>query len=431
MAEVTRRQALVASGAAAVAGAVPVRAAETRLLSAIDRDLRQYASFGTKASGGAGDTASGRWIEDELRAAGYIIERQPIDVPWFEPSRCDLVLGTNRAVVVPQAIVVPTLPDGVSGPLVRVDAIGGAAGVLAGAIALIDLPFARWSSIVAKPVKDMVTAPLAGGAIAVVIIPNGPTGGALALNAPGDVPLFAKPVAVLAPRDAAPFLLAARTGATATLTITSQGGRRPAFNLIARMDRGKQRWLAVSTPRSGWFGCVGERGTGVAAWLALARWAATAIPTHDLAFMCNSGHEYEYLGSARLLDHAAPAPKHTDFWLHLGANVAARDWHELGGALLPLPSADPQRFLVVSKDHLDAARRSFAGLPGLASPYSASAGAAGELRNILAAGYASVAGIFGAHRYHHSRDDDLRCVDPALVTPVVLACRALIRRILA
>jgi hypothetical protein len=30
-------------------------------------------------------------------------------------------------------------------------------------------------------------------------------------------------------------------------------------------------------------------------------------------------------------------------------------------------------------------------------------------------------GIFGTHRYHHTKSDDLRCVSPALVPPVVNA----------
>ena len=30
-------------------------------------------------------------------------------------------------------------------------------------------------------------------------------------------------------------------------------------------------------------------------------------------------------------------------------------------------------------------------------------------------------GIFGVHRFHHTRSDDLRCVSPALVPPVVAA----------
>ena len=54
--------------------------------------------------------------------------------------------------------------------------------------------------------------------------------------------------------------------------------------------------------------------------------------------------------------------------MHLGAAVAARDWHERGAQLSPLPSADPQRFLLASGALLNAARAAFAGQPGLEAP---------------------------------------------------------------
>ena len=36
----------------------------------------------------------------------------------------------------------------------------------------------------------------------------------------------------------------------------------------------------------------------------------------------------------------APPPERTLFWLHLGANLAAREWQEFPGKWQPLPSAD-------------------------------------------------------------------------------------------
>src|SRR3546814_3660806 len=83
----------------------------------------------------------------------------------------------------------------------------------------------------------------------------------------------------------------------------------------------------------------------------------------------NTGHEYENLGAEEALKAAAPKPAETHFWLHLGANVAARDWHEGLFGLAPLAGVDSQRYLVVSPPLLPAARRLFAGLAGLESPY--------------------------------------------------------------
>lgn len=412
-------------GFLAGASALPLTAATAHDATAtVASDLAHYIGFGSKVSGGEGDEASGHWLAAELERAGFAVAKPVLSVPWFRPRRCDIVSGGARATLWPQPIVMPTPEAGVSGPLVRVDAAGRADAPLAGAIALVDLPYGRWSSALAKPVRAPIEAAFAGGAKAAVVITNGPTGKVIALNADGRAPMFAGPVGLIAPADAAPFLAAAMGRDHATVTLTGEGGRRPAFNVIGRIDRGKGRWIVVSTPRSGWFTCAGERGGGIAAWLDLARRAPAMLPDHDLAFLCNSGHEYENLGAEVSLKAVAPKPAATHFWLHLGANVAARDWHEGLFGLTPLPGTDSQRYLVVSPPLLPAARRLFAGLAGLEAPYPSDQLSAGELTAIIAAGYPSVAGVFGVHRFHHVADDDARCVAPEPVTTA--AFRALL-----
>ncbi|PIC00515.1 hypothetical protein [Caulobacter sp. X] len=387
--------------------------------------LERYVAFGGKASGGPGDIACGEWMAAWLEARGLVVERQAFDAPFFEVDEAWLQVGDARAAVVPQAIVTPTGSDGIGGRVV-VRAPEDAAAAADGAIVLIALPYARWSSAVSPAVRGPVQAALSAGAQAVVLITTGPSGEALALNADGRTPLFNSPVATLAPKDAPALIAAAKSGAAGVLKITGRGGRRPSFNLIGRRDRGHGQWLVVSTPRSGWFTCAGERGPGVAAWMMLADWASRSNLPVDLAFVSNSGHEYENLGAQHLLEAAAPPPDQTRLWFHLGANVAARDWHELGGRLAPLPSADPQRFLMASSELVPACRVAFSGLPGLEAPYALGAGTTGELAHIAAAGYRRVAGIFGAHRLHHAAIDDARCVEAKPVEAVFQAVRRLL-----
>ncbi|WP_417451923.1 hypothetical protein [Kordiimonas sp.] len=396
----------------------------------IQEDLNRYISFGIKQAGGEGDNACGEWMAAELEKAGYAIEKQTMSAPFFTPERCELTTGQNRAAVWPQPIVIPTGAQGVTGRLVRVNAAGFADTPLDGAIALVDLPFGRWSSMLWQAVRTPIEAAFKGGAIACVVVTNGPSGKVIALNTDGQKPMYNGPITLLAPDDAAPFFKAALDGKEATLTMTGQGGRRPAFNFIARMDRGKSRWLAVSTPRSGWFGCAGERGPGIAAWLHLARWAGAAVRDYNLAFICNSGHEYEYLGAEEALHAIAPKPAETAFWLHLGANIAARDWHDILGKPMPLPGADSQRFLVTSPGLLAKAQALFKGQVGLEAPYSSEQLSAGELTNVIEAGYPLVAGVFGIHRYHHVAEDDERCVPADKVAEATAAFRHLLEHAL-
>ena len=419
----------VLAGAGLVAAA-PAAAQAPRTAAAdtteVQRILERYPGFGGKASGGPGDTASGAWLEGELKALGYATSRQAIEVPAYDGDAILSVDPQTRAALIPQAHVVPTGPDGLTAPLF----VAGQGRGVAGGIALVVLPHARWST--AKgPVEPRVKAAVGEGAAAVVLVTTGPTGEACALNTPVEAPLFDRPVAVLAPKDSAPFLAAAAKGASARLQMSGRSYRRPAFNVTAKLDRGSAKTLVISTPRSGWFGCAGERGTGLAAWLLLATWAARAKLPVNVALIATSGHEYEYAGGERFIAEVAPKPRDTALWVHFGANVAARDWHERGPILSPLPSADPQRILAASPQLLAAAKAAFAGLPGLEAPYATDpTQTAGELASILKAGYDPIIGIFGSHRFHHTRSDDLRCVSAPLVPPVSHAMAQVVTRAL-
>ncbi len=381
--------------------------------------LERYEGFGDKASGGAGDLACGAWLEEELRRSGYACRRQAFETPFFEVRRAQLSSGAAKAMVTPQAIVAATGPTGLNAPL----RAAACAQDLSGAIAVLDLPFKRWGALADPQVAGPLADAFRRGAIAAVLVTNGPTHEAVALNVSARKPGFDKPVVILAPRDAQPFLAAAAAGDPGALVVEGQGGRRPAFNLIARLDRGAAKDLILSTPRSGWFGCAAERGSGLAVWLFLASWLARANAGVNVELLAASGHEYDYLGGEHYLTQA-PHPGRTLIWTHIGASAAARDWHEFGPRLLPLPSADSQRVLTASADVIEPVRNAFHGLSGLEATYVATrATAGGELVNVLEAGYPTLIGLYGSHRYFHTRGDDLRCVSGRLVQPVAAAFR--------
>jgi hypothetical protein len=391
----------------------------------MDADLHTYAGFGIKAAGGEGDNASGAWVERELHLAGFAARRQLISVPFFEAAQAILNVAGSVAPVIPQAVVVPTGPAGISGPLERVDPRLNAH-VGKGSIAVIELPFRRWSTATAPMIKEAVSSAERDGAVAAILITTGPSGGAVALNSPAERPMFAIPVVCLGQDHALPALAACEAKAPGRLVVAGRGGRRSAFNVIGSRPRKANRTLVVSTPRSGWFTCGAERGPGIATFLSLARWAPRALPSVDLLFTCNTGHEYENAGSEELVQGEAPDPDKVALWLHLGAGFAARDWQEVGGRLRPLDSADPQRAAVATDATVSAARVAFANLPGLSDPFVSNEMRQGETGTIIRAGYDNTIGLLGAHRFHHHPDDDLRCASSVLIEPVVEACRRLL-----
>jgi hypothetical protein len=423
----SRRSLIGAAGAGGLAVATAPASAARRPAVHDDVDaawlqaiLERYAGFGDKASGGPGDEACRIWLQDRLTHDGYVCARQDFQAPFFTARKATLSVGETHADIIPQARIVQTGAQGLTAPLRP----AGGREDLTGAIALLVLPYKRWASLADPQVARPLTDAFSRGAVAAVVVTTGPSGEAIALNVTTHKPGFSRPVAILAPKDAAPFLAAAAAGRPATLVVDGVGGDRPASNLIARLDRKAAKTLVVSTPRSGWFGCAAERGSGLAVWLALAHWLARAKVGVNVELLATSGHEYDYLGGEHYLAEAAPKPQQTKLWVHIGASAAARDWHEIGPTLRPLPSADPQRVLTATPDVIDRVRPAFRGVSGLEAVYVADkVMAGGELINVLDAGYPSAMGLYGAHRYFHTRADDLRCISGDLVLPVATAFR--------
>jgi len=380
------RRGVVAGAAAAPLAAGPALSQD---LISIRTDLETWVAMGDKASGGPGDRDSGAWMESRLKRFGYRTQRQVFEAPSDRLGSVALTLGNASVQGVAQGPARVTGPGGVTGGLT----LGRPTAPARGALVVVDLPARRWSSVRQPELRTLADEVRASGAAGLILVTNGPTGEAIALNAPAGAPPFGVPTLVLAPKDAGPVLDAAREGQTARLVIDGEAGQRPAFNLIGRIDRGKGRTVVLSTPRSGWFTCAGERGPGVALWLALLPWMAKRLKNHDIVVITASGHEYE----------------------NLGAGIAARDWAETPQGLEPLDRPDPARVLMGSAHLVEILKESFAGEAGLEAPLPAGPAAAGELAEILKAGYPAAFGVFGAHRFHHTTLDDARCLDPALV----------------
>jgi hypothetical protein len=382
----------------------------------IRADLAQHAAFGDKFSGGPGDLATARWIAGRLRKSGYRVEESEFQAPFFVKRAARLSSGTVSVDVVPQAPVVPTGPAGVTAPLALVE--GGAIGDVKNRLAIVVLPFGRHAALFPdRGIGQTVKQVAAAGARAIVMVTTGPSGEAVALNSPEE-PFVPIPAAVVAPRRAGALLDAARSRSEATLVLDGEATHRPSINIVARVER-SERWIAISTPRSGWFGCVGERGTGTAAFLELTDWAVRRFPDVSVFAMNSGGHEYFFAGSHRIVGQAPP-PAATLVWAHIGAALAARDAREANGRLVMLDTADPQRSLMATDAAREAAAAAFSGLSGLTTPGRVQPNA-GELSTFTDRGYATAFAVLGIHSWFHTVEDTLERVDASLVTPVVAA----------
>ena len=394
-----------------------------RITRQLRADLEQHAAFGEKFSGGPGDTATADWIAGRLRRSGYRVDESTFEAPYFIKRAARLTTGTASVDVLPQAPVVPTGAAGITAPLVLVEG----SVTVRDRIAVVVTPFGRQAALFPdRGVGQTVRRAASDGARAILIVTTGPSGEATALNAPEEGPFVPIPTAVLAPKRAEAFVAAAKNEATATLVLDGEATHRPSKNLVGRVTRGN-RWLVISTPRSGWFGCVGERGTGTAVFLELADWAVRRFPALSIFVMNTGGHEYFFAGSHRVLNQVPP-PGATVAWAHIGATLAARDAVERDGTLAMLDTADPQRSLMVTDAARAAAEQGFKGLAGLERPTGVQR-LAGELSTFTDLGYTTAFAVLGVHRWFHTVEDTLERVDARLLAPVLTAHQRTIERL--
>lgn len=438
MPQISRRNAIVAgltAGAAPVIGgtriaqAAPSRSASSsRLVMQLADDLKRHAAFGIKRSGSPGDRATAQWISRRLTKSGFSVETDAFDVPFFDPKVATLSFaGGPTFNLFVQPVTITTAPHGMSAPVSLVHSVYDTPGTK-GSIAVIVLPYARHAVIFSRSIVEQIDGCVKAGARAIVVVPTGPTGEVIGLNTRLH-PMAPIPVVTLAPKHLPDLLKARSAKNSATLTVSGKAGMQPTWNLIATRKRGAS-WLVLSTPRSGWFTCAGERGTGTATFLELCDWAARAYPHLSIMAMNTGGHELDFAGLYKAL-RVAPPPEHTKMWAHIGAALAARDSHVLNGRVLNLlDTADPQRVLMVPENLLDVGARQFAGITALDTPIKVIPGA-GELGDIVKRGYKNTFAVLGIHRWMHTPEDTIDKVSADLLLPVHEAHRRMIAWALA
>jgi hypothetical protein len=359
-------------------------------------DVRSYDAMGEHRTASAAGEAASAWLVRRLGEAGYETTLQQFEVPLFVPGRCELILEDGVVGAFPAWPVVATPPGGIATPLALADAQS-----LAGRIAVVRLPNAHglWA---APGMGERVLEACRKGPAAVVAVTEGPTGEVVAMNAVVSRFDWPVPVVIVGGRESARLSEAAARGAAARLVSTGSltpGAR--ATNVIARRP-GEGRTLVLSTPKSGWFRCAGERGTGIAVFLHLAGWLARDTRA-DLTLVAFSGHELDYLGGAHFLEGPAPPPDAVRLWLHIGANAAMQPLAVSSGAVRPDPDGLRARRVTASPALLEPARRAFTPAAGFGPPVEMTeATAAGEPSIIRRAGYPALAGIIGVNPLFHT-----------------------------
>jgi hypothetical protein len=375
-------------------GGTPESTLEERLYA----DIRSYFHLGEHRTGTRTDSATQAWVARRMQTLGFTVAQQDWRVLQFFP---DDVRVTNEVVSIdawPLWTPAPTSSQEVSAPLTIVSTLDGATGAQ-GSIALVEaLGSDRWR------IPDFDRALIDAGAVgAIYVTGRGNTGYFYAENAPTENVNRVRelPGVLIGSRGRDQLLSHVGPGEHVALRIQGQLSPAESSNVIATLDRGGS-WIIVSTPTSGWFRAGGERGAGVALWLALGEWASSQDFPVSFMFVANSGHELDYYGAEHLFDSGVlPAPDQTLAWLHLGASIGTPGWHADGLLLRRDPRISGGN-LFASESFRTGLERSFAAVEALSpKPHRA----VGELGRVVTKGYPAFGLVGGGNVWSHSHPD--------------------------
>ena len=292
-------------------------------------DVVRYASFGTHRFGSPGDRATADWIARELQAAGFAVEFQPV------------VLGrqyfVERSTAEVDGATVETTPfwwppeDKSS---FRLTAPIAREGEVTGKILWVELPYDR-GAYLGPAHRAAIAQAAARGPAAILLVIGNPGDDRFAYNVTQEDRPWPMPVMVVAGKERAMFDRAIASGAPVTLDVAGRYAQNVAGrNVVARLGAGKGPAIVVSTPMTGWYSCVCERGPGIANFLALARTVAAEKLPGDFVFVATAGHEIGHGGMELFLKQGAPPPQDTLAWVHFGSSNACYAW-TAGPRVLP------------------------------------------------------------------------------------------------
>ena len=355
------------------------------------------------------------WLERTLSSMGYQTRRQAFDILTDLDVNAALKINGSSIAAFPQFPVKPTAGE-ISGPVSLWNPDGDKD--YAEKIVLVDIPLDRNTSTLGekslyKPIKMASES----GALAVLVMIRSECGTPKMLNAAMDLPPWPVPVVQVGDKNSDALQRAAAKGHIASLSVAASRQKATGFNMIAEIGPKNVTPIVVSTPHSGWFNNAGERGSGIAVFLALAEWAQ-AQTDRRFIFVANSGHERGNIGAHRFLDNGAPTTEETSLWVHIGANVGST---EMDGSI------NSSRYLMTNWNHLLRSWSLFRGQAGYQTPIPLELGLAqGELKDVNNAGYIDVLGIFGPSARHHCMNDRMDAVSPGAINNAALSLAAFI-----
>ncbi len=379
--------------------------------------VEKYVSLGEHRTGTPADLATSAWLSKELTSYGYDVKYLEFPIRQFFPENVFLSSGKDTVKAFPLWWVNEQINRTVTGTLVDAN---NTKAFNKSNIALIHLPLKQQR---ANP-KNYIDSLINLGINGVVAITNNQSGEIEAYNTGKDQKPWKVPIILIAPKDSSKALAFVKSGKQVTLAINGTFKDVNGRNVYGTIGNGDQ-YIVISTPISGWFTCGGERGSGIAIWLSLAKWAASGKSKYTFVFTGNSGHEHAFTGAHEFLEKNAPPVDKTHLWIHFGAGAATSEWKTTASGLAKQINVDPKRRFFYNDPVKTSFNTAFAGINAVKVLANDNPG--GELIYVARKGYKRFAGVSYGHPFFHVKTDDANTTSPEILEETAKAFKDFIK----
>ena len=395
--------------------ATPARAQDDPLAGKrLYADVERYASFGIHRYGTEADRLTTNWIADEMRKAGLAVAFQNFALgKQYFVDTASVTIGAEKI----DALPFWWIPEDkasftLSAPLAGDD------GDASGKIVALHLPYDR-AAYLADTHKQAIASAAKRNPAAIILTIDNPGEDIFAYNVAQDDPPWPVPVVVVAANKRPLLAKAQADGTPLTINVSGTYGNDVAGrNVVATLNRGAAETIVVSTPMTGWFGCACERGSGIAAFLALARTIGAIQPNVNVVFVATAGHEVGHGGMEIFLHNNPPPPERTLAWIHIGASVACYDFQRgTDGKWVTDKKLELRRLLTSSASTAALTDAAFKD-QSFNRAITTDKAPPGELREVWGAKYQNFLGIAAGHRFFHNPTDSVAVTGPEILEPV-------------
>ncbi|MDR0714415.1 MAG: hypothetical protein LBF89_09195 [Bacteroidales bacterium] len=372
-------------------------------------DVEKYVSFGDHRTGTPVNTQTAAWLGEELEKYGYTVDYPEFPIRQYFFDKAAIVSGNDSISTFPQWWVNEQISQSVRGRLTEVTSLSVQTNP-EGQIIVVHAPEGE-----VLQAFRLINTLADNGANAVVVITENPSGDVVAFNSTAKPEPWKIPVVLVAAKDSAKLAAFAAGQQMVHLYVDGEYKDVKGRNVSGAIGKGG-KYVVISTPISGWFGCGGERGPGIAVWLELARWATTLKTDYTFVFTGNSGHETGGIGAHLFLDELAPPIENTHLWIHLGAGLATLACQKTPEGLVRQNEVDSLRNFFYSEPIKDSFTEIFEKTK--AQKFNTDERNAGELVYVAQKGYKRILGVSYIHPYFHTPADSAYATSPRILEDI-------------